>query len=162
MQKECHKLEKWVNRSVTKVSKGKSKVLLLQWDNPMPQDRLHSSWTAALQKMTPGPCGQKVEYESAVCPCSHRGNGLLGYTGKSAASRLRKVILLCSALGRYLKTCTQFWALQYKKDIDVLEQVQEKQRWVGADDHDVQKGVKKDELTQDSEEKANRRSYCCL
>jgi len=28
-----------------KVSKGKSKVLLLGWDNPMPQDRLHFSWT---------------------------------------------------------------------------------------------------------------------
>jgi len=85
---------------------------------------------------------------------------------KSAASRLRKVILLLSsALERHLKTYTQFWALQYMKDIHVLEQVQQKpRRSLRPGDYDVQKGAEKYELSQVTEEKANKNyySFCCL
>lgn len=144
-----------------------AKAKFCHWDGLTPCHRTGCSpagQTAALWKMTRGPCGQKVDYESAVCPCSHRGKSILGYMSTSAASSLRVVILpFCSALGRHLKTCTQFGASQYKKDIDVLEQVQQKpRRWLGAGDHEVQKGAEKDELAQDSGVKSNRRSYCCF
>ena len=46
--------------------------------------------------------------------------------GKSVNSKSRKVILaLFSALVRpHLECCVQFWALEYKRHVDILERVQ--------------------------------------
>lgn len=53
---------------------------------------------------------------------------ILGCITKSAASRLREVILiLCLAQGRlYLESCVQFGAPWYKRDMDILERVQQR------------------------------------
>ena len=54
--------------------------------------------------------------------------GVLGCSRQSISSRWREVVLpLCSALLRPHPECwVQCWALQYRRDADILERVQQR------------------------------------
>ncbi|KAK4831251.1 hypothetical protein QYF61_016483 [Mycteria americana] len=103
-------------------SKGKCQVLHLGRNNPMHQymlgaDQLESNFA----EKDLGVLVDNMNHQRALA--AKKANGTLGCIRKSTASRPREVILpLCSALMRpHLECCVQFWALQYKRDMDILE-----------------------------------------
>jgi len=56
-----------------------------------------------------------------------KANGVLGCMRNSVASRSKEMILtLCSALLRpHLEYCAHFWVPQYKREVELLERVQQ-------------------------------------
>ncbi|KAK4829128.1 hypothetical protein QYF61_002207 [Mycteria americana] len=55
-----------------------------------------------------------------------KADGILGCIRRSVASRWREVILpLCSG-ETHLECCIQFWAPQYKREMELLERVQQR------------------------------------
>lgn len=64
----------------------------------------------------------------------------------------------------YLESCTQFWASQYKKDTDILEQVQQKatKNDEGAAAHATGGEDERAEMSSAWRGKTERRCYRCL
>ncbi|KAK4823929.1 hypothetical protein QYF61_008315 [Mycteria americana] len=70
----------------------------------------------------------KLNMSQQCALAAKKANGILGSIKQSIAGRLRKVILpLYSAVVRpHLEHWVQFWAPQYKRDMDILKRVQRK------------------------------------
>ncbi|KGL82398.1 hypothetical protein N309_02635, partial [Tinamus guttatus] len=118
----------WVVRNLMKFNKGKCKVLHLGRNNPRHQYRRGTDFleSSSAEKDLGVIVDDKLTMRQQCALVAKKANGILGCIKKSISSRWREMILpLYSALVRpHLEYCVQFWAPQYRRDVELLGRVQ--------------------------------------
>ncbi|KAK4830573.1 LOW QUALITY PROTEIN: hypothetical protein QYF61_011751 [Mycteria americana] len=122
------RLKKGANRNLKKFNKENCRVLHLGRNNPMHQYMLGATQLEdnLAEKALEVLVDTKLNMSQQCVLATKKANGILGCIRQNTASRSREVILpLYSALGRPPLTST-FWAPLYKRDMDILERVQQR------------------------------------
>ncbi|KAK4811119.1 hypothetical protein QYF61_019750 [Mycteria americana] len=114
-----------LKNNLMKFNNGKYKVLHLGRNNPMHQYVQGNDWLKSRfsEKDLGVLVDTKLNMSQQCAIAAKKAKGILGCIRQSIASRLREMILpLYSALVR--ECCVQFWAPQYKRDMEILERAE--------------------------------------
>ncbi|XP_063245987.1 triadin isoform X5 [Prinia subflava] len=128
-QRDLARLERWAQVILMKFNNAKCEVLHLVWGSPKKNFRLSREW----KETSPGEkdlgllADEKLDVTQQCVLAVKKDICILGCSRSSVASTSKEVMVsLYSALVRpHLEYCVQDWEPPHKKDVDMLEQVQE-------------------------------------